>query len=105
MYEASNDPPNDGDIKNMWSALASTERWISDTLNSNARAGAGGKMENPYTRKELSYVCETADEGAMIVAGIFRRLREARELGETHGVMQEEHLAEQGEFDNNISVQ
>ena len=42
-------------------------------------------QDNPYARKEVSYVCETGDELCMVVGGIFRRVREARELGESHG--------------------
>jgi hypothetical protein len=60
-----------------WTVLANTERWISQTLSSTPG--------NPYARKEVSYVCEAADESALIVANIFKRLKEARELGETHG--------------------
>ena len=41
--------------------------------------------DNPYARKEVSYVCETGDELSVVVGGIFRRVREARELGESHG--------------------
>ena len=44
-----------------------------------------GSMDNPYARKEVSYVCETSGEACGVVGGIFRRVREARELGEQHG--------------------
>jgi hypothetical protein len=91
MYDSSRDPPNkEGSNGNMWAVLANTERWLSDTLSSQ------NGQNNPYTRKEVSYVCDTSDDGAMIAAGIFRRLREAREQGELHGQAEEERLAEQG---------
>lgn len=43
------------------------------------------RVDNPYARKEVSYVCETGGEVSGVVGGIFRRVREARELGESHG--------------------
>ncbi len=116
---------------NVWSVLANTERWISDTLDkSNSaetarrlRTAEGDKQQqkqqqqqqqkesklhfadekvvpttppssssssssqkdNPYARKEISYVCETQSDLVSVVGGIFRRVREARELGESHG--------------------
>lgn len=95
------------DDENVWTVLANTERWISDTLdksNKSAREAKkmhfaddktpdpikpsekeDGKMDNPYARKEVSYVCETSGEACGVVGGIFRRVREARELGERHG--------------------
>ena len=95
------------DDENVWTVLANTERWISDTLdksNKSAREAKkmhfaddktpdpikasekeDGKMDNPYARKEVSYVCETSGEACGVVGGIFRRVREARELGEQHG--------------------
>ena len=42
------------------------------------------------------YVCETNEESPMIAANIFKRLREARELGQRHGVSEEDHRTEQG---------
>ena len=90
MYDTASDPPNNGDSSNNpWAILATTERWLSDTLSSQG-------SQNPYTRKEVTYVCESSDEGAMIIAGIFRRLREAREQGELHGQAEEDRLMEQG---------
>jgi hypothetical protein len=41
--------------------------------------------DNPYVRKEVSYACETGEEICGVLGGIFRRVREARELGERHG--------------------
>jgi hypothetical protein len=102
---------------NVWSVLANTERWISDTLDRSNQAEVtrqkqqqqqnkkdsklhfadekaeeeeqqqqqGGGKNNPYARKEVSYVCETAADLAAVVGGVFRRVREARELGESHG--------------------
>lgn len=91
MYDSSRDPPNkEGNNSNMWAVLASTERWLSNTLASQ------NDQNNPYTRKEVTYVCDTSDDGAMIVSGIFRRLREAREQGELHGQAEEDRLTEQG---------
>mmetsp|Transcript_14432 Transcript_14432/g.20338 ORF Transcript_14432/g.20338 Transcript_14432/m.20338 type:complete len:484 (-) Transcript_14432:257-1708(-) len=98
MYEPSNDPPyNNPSSNNMWTVLSTTERWISDTLLGLNQGGGVGGGKNPYARKEVSYVCEMTDEGAMTVAGIFRRLREARELGQTHGMGEEDRLLERGE--------
>jgi hypothetical protein len=91
MYDSSRDPPNkEGNNSNMWAVLANTERWLSNTLASQ------NDQNNPYTRKEVTYVCDTSDDGAMIVSGIFRRLREAREQGELHGQAEEDRLTEQG---------
>jgi malonyl CoA-acyl carrier protein transacylase len=78
----------------MFTVLANTERWLSDTLA--ASQTDGPSSSNPFTRKEVSYVCENSPEAAMIVAGTFRRLKEAREQGETHGQMEEERLMEKG---------
>ena len=79
MYEPSNDPPNSKDpskkeSSSVWSALANTERWITDTLSQSNRAAAPGQPagSNPYARKEVSYVCETTEDAAMSVANIFR---------------------------------
>eukprot|EP00523_Entomoneis_sp_CCMP467_P012363 CAMPEP_0168797964 /NCGR_PEP_ID=MMETSP0725-20121227/17624_1 /TAXON_ID=265536 /ORGANISM="Amphiprora sp., Strain CCMP467" /LENGTH=455 /DNA_ID=CAMNT_0008849291 /DNA_START=60 /DNA_END=1427 /DNA_ORIENTATION=- len=87
MYDDRKDPPNDkpgnngGMSSNAWTVLAKTEKWISATLSS--AQGSGG--QNPYSRKEVSYVCESSSESAMIVANIFRRVKEARCVGENHG--------------------
>jgi hypothetical protein len=89
MYDSARDPPSSE--LNAWTVLATTERWISSTLAA-AETAAG----NPYTRKEVSYVCDPHAHSAMVVAGIFRRLKEARELGETHGAAEEERSVEQG---------
>jgi hypothetical protein len=111
-----NDDSSSSSNANVWSVLANTERWISDTLDRSNQAeltrqqqqiskkdngklhfadekaeakqqnqqGGRGK-DNPYARKEVSYVCETGSELASVVGGVFRRVREARELGESHG--------------------
>ena len=110
----SNDNDNNGvGGDNFWSALVHTERWISDTLNRSNQAEISrqqqqqqqqqqqndngqtmhfadekkdsGIKDNPYARKEVSYVCEIGSDLASVVGGIFRRVREARELGERHG--------------------
>lgn len=84
MYGEPTDPPNDKkkDSGPIWSALASTEHWISETL------GGGANNNNPYKRKEVSYVCESGDTPELIAANIFSRLVELREAGETHGELQ-----------------
>jgi len=79
------------EISGVWSALAKTEQWISDTIAKSARAGS-----NPYSRKEVSYVCETTDETLMAVANIFRRVKEARELGKSHSVTEEAVVMDKG---------
>jgi len=111
MYDSRSDPPNgkgkDGSsggripsTDGVFMALAKTESWIAKTLDkSNSAAKSQGKGEaksDPYVRKEVSYVCETSDESATIVAGVFRRLREAREMGEMHGRVQEARIMESG---------
>lgn len=84
FYDIQRDPPND----NVWSVLANTERWISTTLQDAQQGG------NPLSRKEVSYVCETSQDPAMVLANIFRKLKEARQLGEAHGQEQEELVDE-----------
>jgi hypothetical protein len=90
MYDYSRDPPSSPEL-NAWQVLATTERWISSTLAA-ADTGAG----NPYSRKEVSYVCEPQKDPALIVSGIFRRLKEAREEGESHGAAEEARAVDQG---------
>lgn len=85
-YDIQRDPPNE----NVWSVLANTERWITSTL-----ADAQKENGNPLTRKEVSYVCETSKDPAMILANVFRKLKEARQLGETHAQEQEELVDQQ----------
>ena len=86
FYDVQRDPPND----NVWSVLANTEKWISSTLQDAQQGG------NPLSRKEVSYVCETSQDPAMVLANIFRKLKEARQLGENHGQEQEELADESG---------
>ena len=76
----------------LWSALTRTERWISDTLSSADGTGSSGgddennqNRNNPYSRKEVSYVCDTSGSTAGSVAAAFRLVREARGAGECHG--------------------
>jgi hypothetical protein len=90
MYDGSRDPPSSPEL-NAWQVLATTERWISSTLAA-ADTGAG----NPYSRKEVSYVCEPQRDAALIVAGIFRRLKESREEGQAHGAAEEARAVDQG---------
>jgi len=82
-YDIQREPSNE----NVWNVLATTERWIGEMLNSSA--------ETPLSRKEVSYVCEASTDAAMVIANVFRKLKEARQLGETHGEEQEELNAEQ----------
>lgn len=92
-YDIQRDPqPND----NVWAILSNTEKWISTTL-SDAQKG----NSNPLTRKEVSYVCETSNDPAMILANIFRKIKEARQLGEAHGQDQEALVDEKGEDQHN----
>jgi HD superfamily phosphohydrolase len=111
-FSSNNDNNNNGvGGDNFWSALVHTERWISDTLDRSNQAEMSrqqqqqqqqqndngqtmhfadekkdsGIKDNPYARKEVSYVCEIGSDLASVVGGIFRRVREARELGERHG--------------------
>lgn len=80
MYDASRDPPSNPEY-NAWSVLANTEKWITECLASSETSSGN----NPYSRKEVSYVCEAASDAPMIISNIFRRLKEVRELGERHG--------------------
>lgn len=93
FYDIQRDPqPND----NVWSILSNTEKWISTTL---AESQAGNS--NPLSRKEVSYVCETSKDPAMILANIFRKVKEARQVGESHAQDQEELVDEHGEDKHN----
>lgn len=99
-YENEKDPSSssgsgsssDNDTTNVWSILAHTERWISETLASSETENGG----NPYSRKEVNYVCETQQDSPLIAANLFKRLREARQAGEFHGQTEEERLVDQG---------
>ena len=93
MYDSSRDPPSSPEL-NSWHVLASTERWISATLADQASSSSASSSSNPYSRKEVSYACETFGDAPMIVASVFRRLREVRELGETHAKVQMELMEE-----------
>ena len=99
MYDQRGDPPHKKKNAplNAWNVLADTEAWISATLQASHDAAQQQGRPNPYTRKEVSYVCETAVDQAMITAGIFRRLKEARWLGQRHGTTENERAAQQGE--------
>jgi hypothetical protein len=87
-YDTSRDPPSSPEY-NAWQVLANTERWISETLvQSNQAPGTAAAKpavpNNPYARKEVSYACETQAQPALVVASIFRHLRQAREVGQEH---------------------
>ena len=88
FYDIQRDPqPND----NVWSILSNTEKWISNTL-----ADSQTGNSNPLSRKEVSYVCETSKDPAMILANIFRKVKEARQLGESHAQDQEDLVDQLG---------
>jgi len=87
MYDYSHEPPSN-ENNNIFNVLANTERWISNF--------SSGK-DDTLKRKSVSFVCESNDEEATITAGIFRRLKEARCVGEQHGQSEEEYLAQAGE--------
>lgn len=53
--------------------------------SSTSSSSSSSSKDNPYARKEVSYVCEIGSDLATVVGGIFRHVREARELGERHG--------------------
>lgn len=89
FYDFQRDSPND----NVWNVLTNTEKWISNTLQDAKQAG------NPLSRKEVSYVCETSEDAALVLSGIFRKLKEARELGEAHGEEQEDLIAENEHYE------
>jgi len=93
FYDIQRDPqPND----NVWSILSNTEKWISNTL-----ADSQTGNNNPLSRKEVSYVCETSNDPAMILANIFRKVKEARQLGESHAQDQEDLIDQMGEDKHN----
>lgn len=97
MYDSPFDPPGSdtgSSPHNAWAVLSNTEKWISNTLQT-ANVNSDG-ANNPYARKEVSYICENQSNGSMIVAGIFRRLREIRECGEAHCEAEADRAAEQG---------
>lgn len=88
-----------GEDVGIWTVLSNTEKWIAATLERSNRAAAPGRPagQNPYSRKEVSYVCETVQDLPAVVASAFRRVKDARETGEAHGSEQEHILAERGE--------
>jgi hypothetical protein len=102
MYTSDAAPP--GPDHNAWTVLSHTEEWISNTLNSaNTNAGGGNSNSgknpnNPYARKEVSYVCENQTSSPMIVSNLFKWLRDARKQGESHGEAEQERHATLGEL-------
>jgi hypothetical protein len=89
---------------NAYTVLSKTEEWISNTLstaNANANANKASSSSssipnNPYSRKEVSYSCENPQKSpVLIVSDLFRRLKEAREQGETHVEQEEQRKQEQ----------
>jgi hypothetical protein len=97
MYQPNSDPPhNDGlsvpppQQHNAWTVLSQTERWIQTTLDgANGGASTATSSSTPIVaRKAISYVCEHHRDSAMIVARLFRHLREERERGLAHGTTQ-----------------
>lgn len=72
IYDSLHEPP----LKkknNIFNVLANTERWISKL--------SSGK-DDTLKRKSIGFVCKLNNEEATIIAGIFRRLKEVRCLGE-----------------------
>jgi len=109
MYGSDHDPPNNkkddnNSSNNIWTALVSTERWIDETLNGKlskknnvpTRPKKQENSNNPYSRKEVSYVCEPSENMEDIVSSIFRRLKEARETGDEHGEREKKIAADMG---------
>lgn len=95
-YSPNDDPqlPSNGGV---WTALQLTEKWISAVLGDpSAKTGRVEPKSNPYARKEVSYSCEMTDQTIMAVAGIFRRLKEAREMGEEHARCEKELIEDRG---------
>ena len=90
-YEPSNDPNAERNRPNAWTVLANTEEWMTNTLSDAATDGG-----NPLSRKEVSYVCEPSTDPALILANMFRKLKEFRELGEKHGSDQEDLVDDKG---------
>lgn len=86
-----NDPPRDQSSEQklksgFWNALSHTEEWMSNTLKSSAN--------NPLVRNEVSYECEMNPGILSCITGIFRRYREARQLGQRYERIQKEMAAE-----------
>eukprot|EP00579_Thalassiosira_antarctica_P019393 CAMPEP_0201958052 /NCGR_PEP_ID=MMETSP0904-20121228/5319_1 /ASSEMBLY_ACC=CAM_ASM_000553 /TAXON_ID=420261 /ORGANISM="Thalassiosira antarctica, Strain CCMP982" /LENGTH=170 /DNA_ID=CAMNT_0048503301 /DNA_START=869 /DNA_END=1379 /DNA_ORIENTATION=- len=103
-----------GDASNIWSVLANTERWISDTLDRSSNKAANArldaeelKLKKKRKKRRNCTLPMEAEEGATkgltvseeggnvcvrggwgfgggAVGGVFRGVREARELGESH---------------------
>jgi hypothetical protein len=88
----------------VWDVLIKTEQWLKGTLkepssDNNNSAAPPAKPQHqgtPLSRKEIAYVCETSEDSAMILANIFRKIKEVRELGERHGQQQEALSDQQG---------
>jgi hypothetical protein len=121
MYTNNNDPSSSSSSSSKnslphdaWTVLAKTEAWISQTLQavnnpsgpsaspspstSSSSASSNNNNNNnnnPYSRKEVSYLYESSPDVGMIIAGIFRRLKEARQLGRQHGRAQQQMQQQQ----------
>jgi len=117
---------NNEPLLNTWDILSNTEKWLSKSLNvkfssesdrgsnnasqndapsgisSSEKAKNKSHNNNPYSRKEVSFVCEMNTDSTMIVANVFRRLREIREEGERHG-QEEDRRNRQGNNDDHTS--
>jgi len=98
MYEEAESSPSSSSSSSsiVWSSLASTEKWIQETLARSQSPASPESVTKPYSRKTLSYVCETSESMEEIVGGVFRRLREVREIGMGHGKAEEELRIVQG---------
>jgi len=106
---------NNEPLLNTWDILSNTEKWLSNSLNtaasqndvppgisSSEKTKNKSHNNNPYSRKEVSFVCEMNTDSTMIVANVFRRLREIREEGERHG-QEEDRRNRQGNNDDHTS--
>lgn len=118
MYHSPSDPPHTNNNQflsnnhNAWTVLSNTERWIQETLDG-ANRGVGSSSSSSdsipnntqrpataYARKPVSYVCEpptgssSSSSSVLVVANLFRHLKEARERGNLHVTTQRASAAQ-----------
>jgi len=99
MYDESSGPPSSSSLDNIiLSSLSATDKWVQDTLarKNGKSVTKNAAKPNPYSRKEVSYVCETSESMEEIIEGIFRRLSEARKIAVRHGKKEEDLRSAQG---------
>jgi len=75
-----------------WNALEHTETWMSNILKNSTK-------ENPIARNEVSYECEMNEGTLACIAGIFRRYKEAREMGTRYERLQKQMAYENRYYD------